>query len=129
MRKTGVLLVAGSSRSKEGGGTLFTLVRELRRQFGGACVVRCFVEQGRPDLVVAVQRLIRRGCNHIVVHTLFSGGGDGWRMDVPRILREALRGHPNVTFEVGDALRAELGLTDLVEQRFAHLLAGDKSLV
>ena len=107
---------------------MFPLVRELRRRLGNDCIVPCFMELGRPDIPAAVQKLVRRGCNLIFVHAFFLVPGRHLQKDIPRILEEALREHPGVTFEVGRPMFADPGLTDLVEQRLAHLLAGGKTM-
>ena len=127
-KKTGILLITHGSGRKETRCPLFTLVRELRRRLVSECVTPCFLEHGRPDIATAVQQLVGRGCNHIVVHAFFPAPGKPLPEDVAGLLREALKRHPHVTFEVGDAMRAEPGLTDLVEQRLAHLLAGGETI-
>ena len=127
-KKTGVLLVTHGSERKETRCPLFTLVRELRRRLVNDCVTPCFLEHGRPDIATAVQQLVGRGCNHIVVHAFFPAPGKPLQEDVARLLQEALKRHPHVTFELGDAMCAEPGLTDLVEQRLTYLLADDKAI-
>ncbi len=127
-KKTGILLITHGSGRKETRCPLFTLVRELRRRLGNDCITPCFLEHGRPDTATAVQQLVGRGCNHIVVHAFFPAPGKPLPEDVAQLLREALKRHPNVTFELGDAMFAEPGLTDLVEQRLAHLLAGGETI-
>ncbi|MBI5687571.1 MAG: hypothetical protein HZC54_21075 [Verrucomicrobia bacterium] len=125
-RKTGVLLVTHGSKLKEANWSLFPIVRELRRRLGNDCIAPCFMELGRPDIPTAVQKLVRRGCSHIFVHALFLVPGKHLQKDIPGILRHALEPHPGVTFEIGNAMFSDPGLTDLVEQRLSHLLAGDK---
>lgn len=127
-RKTGILLVTHGSRLKEANWSLFPMVRELRRRLGNDCIAPCFMELGRPDIPTAVRKLARRGCNYLYVHAFFLVPGNHLQNDIPRILRDALKEHPGVTFEIGNAMFSDPGLTDLVEQRLSHLLAGNKAI-
>jgi sirohydrochlorin ferrochelatase len=128
-RKTGILLVACTSEPAEASESGMPSLREPGWRRGGDCVVSCFLEHGRPDLAAAVRQLIRRGCNHLVVHTLSTASDKQFRHDVSRLLRKSLDRHSHVTFEFGEAMYGDPGLTDLVEQRLAKLLAGDNNLV
>jgi sirohydrochlorin ferrochelatase len=127
-RKTGILLVTHGSRLREANWSLFPIARELRRRLGNDCIAPCFMELGRPDIPTAVQKLVRRGCNHLFVHPFFLVPGNHLRHDIPRILRDALRPHPGVTFDIGHPMFSDPGLTDLVEQRLTQLLAGDNAI-
>ncbi|MFZ2640503.1 MAG: CbiX/SirB N-terminal domain-containing protein [Verrucomicrobiia bacterium] len=127
-RKTGVLLVTHGSKLKEANWSMFPMVRELRRRLGNDRIAPCFMELGRPDIPTAVHKLVRRGCTHIFVHAFFLVPGQHLQKDIPRILREALKEHPDITFEIGNPMFTDPGLTDLVEQRLSHLLAGGESV-
>lgn len=121
--KTGILLVTHGSKLKAANWSMFPMVRELRRRLNNDCIAPCFMELGRPDIPTAVQKLVRRGCSHIFVHAFFLAPGQHLQKDIPRILRDALKDHPGVTFEIGKPMFSDPGLTDLVEQRVSHLLA------
>ncbi|MCX6900296.1 MAG: hypothetical protein NT105_16565 [Verrucomicrobia bacterium] len=127
-RKTGILLVTHGSKLKEANWSVFPIVRELRRRLDNDCIAPCFMELGRPDIPTAVQKLARRGCNHIFVHAFFLVPGKHLQNDIPSIVKEALKDHPGVTFEIGRPMFSDPGLTDLVEQRLSHLLAGDNAI-
>ncbi|OHE75323.1 MAG: hypothetical protein A2107_08715 [Verrucomicrobia bacterium GWF2_62_7] len=127
-KKTGVLLVTHGSKLKEANWSMFPIVRELRRRLGNDCIAPCFMELGRPDIPTAVQKLICRGCNHLFVHAFFLVPGKHLQNDIPSIVKEALKDHRGVSFEIGDAMFTDPGLTDLVEQRLSHLLAGDNAI-
>ncbi|MCX6907276.1 MAG: hypothetical protein NTY01_04445 [Verrucomicrobia bacterium] len=127
-RKTGVLLVTHGSKLKEANWSMFPIVRELRRRLGNDCIAPCFMELGHPDIPAAVQKLVRRGCNHIFVHAFFLVPGKHLQEDIPRILHHALKQHPGVTFEIGNPMFSDPGLTDLVEQRLSSLLAGGETI-
>lgn len=127
-RKTGVLLVTHGSKLKEANWSMFPLVRELRRRLGNDRIAPCFMELGRPDIPTAVRKLAQRGCTHIFVYAFFLVPGKHLQKDIPHILRQALREHPDITFEIGNPMFTEPGLTDLVEQRLSHLLAGGEKV-
>ena len=127
-KKTGILLVTHGSKLKEANWAMFPIVRELRRRLGNDCIVPSFMDLGRPDIPTAVRKLVRRGCNHIFAHAFFLTAGRHLQEHIPSILREALKEHRGVTFEVGKPMFSDPGLTDLVEQRLSHLLAGDKTI-
>lgn len=127
-RKTGILLVTHGSKLKEANWAMFPIVREIRRRLGNDCIAPCFMELGRPDIPTAVRKLARRGCNHLFVHAFFLAPGRHLQEDIPAILRQALEEHPGVTFEIGKPMFSDPGLTDLVEQRLSHLLAGGKAV-
>ncbi|MCX7825680.1 MAG: CbiX/SirB N-terminal domain-containing protein, partial [Verrucomicrobiae bacterium] len=127
-RKTGVLVLTHGSKLKRANWALFPIVRELRRRTGNDCIVPCFMELGRPDIPTAVRALIRRGCNHIHGYAMFLAAGRHLEESIPRILRDALREFPGVTFEIGPAMMNDPGLTDLVEQRLARLLSNHQEI-
>jgi len=123
-RKTGVLVVTHGSRLKEANWILFRLTRQLRRRLHTDCILPCFMELGQPNIPTAIRRLLKRGCNHIFGYAFFLVPGKHLHRDIPHIVRETLKEHPDVTFELSEPMMADPALIDLVEKRLARELRG-----
>ena len=128
-RKTGVLLVARASRTVESGNPALLPAHEWQRRLGCDAVVQCFREQGMPDLMTAVRQLVERGCDHVMVHPVVPVPDAEWQREVSRLLQEALKLHPGVTFESSGVSSEPRGMPDLVRHRFKQILGGDERLV
>jgi sirohydrochlorin cobaltochelatase len=64
-----------------------------------AVAVRCaFLELDQPDLPAAVGELASGGARSITVVPMFLGTGRHAREDLPRLMMEAMRRHPAVSF-------------------------------
>ncbi len=124
-QKTGVFVVTHGSRLKEANWIMFRLTRELRRRLRTDCIAPCFMELGQPDIPTAIRRLIKRGCNHIFGYAFFLVPGKHLQRDIPHIVRETLKDHPEVAFELSEPMMADPALVDFVEQRLARELRGD----
>ncbi|MBI5395472.1 MAG: hypothetical protein HZA91_09280 [Verrucomicrobia bacterium] len=121
-RKTGVFVVTHGSKLKEANWIMLRLTRELRRRFRTDCIVPCFMELGQPDIPTAIRKLVAKGCNHIFGYAFFLVPGKHLQRDIPQIVRETLKDHPGVTFELSEPMMADPALADFVENRLKREL-------
>ncbi len=77
--------------------------------------VRCaYLEIVPPDLAAAAMELIAKGARSICVLPLFLGVGKHLREDLPRLLGQLRSAHPEVIFELRQAVGEAPELIDLL---------------
>jgi|GEM_PF-429324 len=113
-RKIGIVVVAHGSRRAESNETLLRFVAQLRQRLGHERIEPAFMERGEPTIPDAVQRLLTRGCNHIVGFALFLVPGTHLSEDIPRQFERALEGHSGVTFEISPPLLENPAMIEVV---------------
>lgn len=102
-------------------------VREVARAFareGGFDLVEtAFLELGHPPLPEAVDHLIARGAQCVVVVPYFLTAGKHLQVDLPRIVEEISRIHPGVEIRVTAPLDAHPALASILADRARQALA------
>lgn len=116
-RKTGVIVFTHGSRLAEGNDIMVRLVNRLRDRLGSDLVEPCFMELAQPDIPSAIEKLVAKGCNHILGYAFFLVPGKHLQNDIPEIIEAALASHPEVTYEITEPMMEDPGLLDLVSNR------------
>jgi sirohydrochlorin ferrochelatase len=103
-------------------------VREAARALAGAGafehVEAAFLELGVPDLAGAVERLIARGVNRILVIPYFLTAGRHQDRDLPALVDRLAGTHPETEIRIGDGLAGHPGVTRILLERAREGLAG-----
>ncbi len=92
-------------------------VRELDPTLTVACA---YLEMSEPDLIGAANALIAAGAQQLSVLPLFIGVGKHAREDLPKLLRQLVRAHPAVDFQ----LRPAVGEAPSLIEAMARLAIG-----
>jgi len=95
-------------------------VRDAARQMavsGRHTVEAAFLELGEPDLAGATERLIARGATRIVVIPYFLTLGLHLHRDLPRLVEDISRQHPDVEMQVTAPLDGHPALVEALLDR------------
>jgi sirohydrochlorin ferrochelatase len=118
---TGFVLFAHGSRVE----TANQAVREAAAQLaerGNHLVEPAFLELGQPDLAGAVARLVDRGAARIVVIPYFLTLGTHLQRDLPKLVRDSVRAHQHIEFEVTPPLDGHPALLEILLSRAQEAL-------
>jgi sirohydrochlorin ferrochelatase len=118
---TGFVLFAHGSRIE----TANQAVREAAAQLaerGNHLVEPAFLELGQPDLAGAVARLVDRGAARIVVIPYFLTLGTHLQRDLPKLVRDSVRAHQHIEFEVTPPLDGHPALLEILLSRAQEAL-------
>jgi sirohydrochlorin cobaltochelatase len=87
-------------------------VAEQVKQFSPDTHVACaYLELTEPDLPTTVAGLVKTGVNVVRIVPMFLGVGRHAREDLPLLLKDLITHHPDVTFEMRNAIGEEPELT------------------
>lgn len=101
-------------------------VRAISGKFAAAgdhIVETAYLELGKPDLPGAVENLIARGADRIIVIPYFLTLGRHVEHDLPGIVESILRHHPGINVEVTAPLDGHAALLDILLDRARGALA------
>jgi sirohydrochlorin cobaltochelatase len=121
-RKTGVIMITHGSQLAAGKAIMAKLAQRLRVRLGTNLIEPCFMELGEPSIPEAIGRLTARDCNHIFAYAFFLVSGKHLLEDIPSIIKEALRNHQGVTYEVTGPMLNDPDLFELVVLRMETAL-------
>ena len=120
MPKTALILFAHGARDPDWAEPMRRVCAFVREQAPDRRVELAFLEFMTPELRECAELLLGEGFERIVVLPMFIARGGHLKRDVPLLLDELRRCHPQVQFELG----AAVGEADSVVQAMArHALA------
>lgn len=100
----GLLLFAHGARDPAWSRPFQAIAAELGARRPGLPIALAYLELMSPDITAAARDLVGRGCSRIQIVPMFLGASGHVRRDVPPLV-EALRvAHPDVRFELHDAI-------------------------
>ncbi len=100
----GHLLVAHGSSDTRWRAPFEELARRLACRHPACPVVLSYLERGAPDVPRALSDLYHRGCRQIRVSPLFLSHGRHLQHDLPDLLADARRRHPDLIIVCAPAL-------------------------
>jgi sirohydrochlorin cobaltochelatase len=90
-------------------------VAERIRQLAPAIEVRCaYLEITAPDLASCTAELVQLGVRFITIVPMFLGIGKHARNDLPVLLASLKASHPQVEFQLRDAIGEEVQMIELM---------------
>ncbi|WP_300451514.1 CbiX/SirB N-terminal domain-containing protein [Accumulibacter sp.] len=104
MSKAALILFAHGARDPEWAEPMRRVSAALGRQAPELRVELAFLEFMRPSLRECAESLLGDGFERIVVLPMFIARGGHLKRDVPLLLDELRRRHPQVTFELAGAV-------------------------
>lgn len=122
--ETGLIVFAHGSRIESANEAVRAVVAEMARHGGFEMVETAFLEQAPPDLAQAVERLTARGASRIVVIPYFLTLGSHLQEDLPRLVEEAARRHPDVAVSVTPPLDGHPSLVRILLDRAREAVGG-----
>lgn len=114
MNRSGILLFAHGARDPAWARPFEIVADRLRERASasGDEVELAYLEFMSPSIAKASADLVRKGCTRITVVPLFLGAGGHVRKDVPQLLEDMSRQHPDVRWVLSQAV----GETDVLIQ-------------
>ena len=126
MGRRAILLIDHGSRLDEANRLLDEVAALVRARAGeGALVFAAHMDLAEPTIAQGFARCVSAGATEVVAVPYFLGPGRHATEDVPRLVAEAARAHPGVSFEIGAVLGAHPLLAEIVIER-AGLRAGSE---
>lgn len=121
---TGLLVVDHGSRRAASNDQLGEIAAMLRGLRPDALVREAHMEIAEPSIATAFDALVEQGADEIVVLLYFLSNGRHVQEDVPALVQEAAERHPQVRWQLGQALGPTEDLARLLLKR-AHLAPAD----
>lgn len=113
-----ILLVSHGSRSPQIKQEILALVRQLKKKSGTPIVEAAFLQIGSPHVSKGIERCLKKGATHVIVLLNFLHSGKHATDDIPKIIEQARRKHPKVTFRV----TKPLGQTEHLPELFLKMV-------
>jgi len=125
-----LLIVAHGSRRAESNDEIRTLANKVETLSADAYgfVGSAFLELAEPSIPDGIQQCIERGATLVTVMPFFLSAGRHVVTDVPEMVREKQREHPNVQIRMAPYLGVSSLMPDLILQSAAsacHCTGGD----
>jgi len=114
-----VILIGHGSRAAGADDDMEKIAAGLREKSGGI-VETCRMSGRGIPFDGAFERCVRRGAKEIIVLPYFLHFGVHLREDIPEILRENVRKHPEIRLVLGKHLGYDDALVDLVAKRIGE---------
>lgn len=115
-----VILIGHGSRAAGADDDMERIAGHLRAAADGEIVDICRMAGHGISFDEAFERCVRQGAKTVIVIPYFLHFGVHLRQDIPEILREAVKKHPEVRLILGRHLGYDDALTALVERRVAE---------
>jgi sirohydrochlorin ferrochelatase len=113
-----VVIVDHGSRNPAANAVVAEVARLVQIRAGDGADVRfAHLELSEPSLPRAIDECVARGATHVMVQPLFLGPGKHASRDIPELVADARRRHPDVEFELGRVIGADPLLADIVWAR------------
>lgn len=116
-RPRAILLVDHGSRRAEANAVLDRVAERLRRRRPEWIVHTAHMELASPTLAEAFDACVAEGAAEVVVHPYFLAPGRHSTNDIPRLVDEASRRHPDVRVRISEPLGVHDRVVDAVLDR------------
>ncbi len=126
MSVTAIVIFAHGSSIESANDSVRHIAENVRRDGGFDLVEAAFLEQGAPDLAVAVAAVIVQGATRVIVVPYFLTLGVHLQRDLPRIVAGLARKHPDVEIRIAPPLDGHPALGAILKERAKEALAAGK---
>ncbi len=122
--KRGLFILAHGSRSPEAGKQLENVVKNIEDKGVGAFQ---FIEYGamelsKPSFPEGIEKLVNKGVKEIVIVPLFLFFGNHIKKDIPKILEDIKKQHPEVKFTLTNPIGDDSRIVDIVIEKGSSAL-------
>lgn len=117
MKRKGIVVFAHGSSVESANEAVRSVAAHFARRGGFELVEPAFLEQGKPDLAGAVERLSQRGATSVVVIPYFLTLGLHLQRDLPRIVAEISRIHQGMEIRVTPPLDGHPAMVEALLDR------------
>ncbi len=118
MRKKALILVDHGSVVKEANDMLAEIadmVKQSSREFD--IVLYAHMELAEPKISQAFDACVAEGAKEIIVHPYFLAPGRHSTKDIPRMVKDAAKKHPQVSYRITEPLGIHPKIIDVILER------------
>ena len=113
-----LLVIAHGSPRPEANEDIARLAEEIRGRNAFPLVMVGYLDCNQPDIPAAVDQCVALGASEIVAVPYFLHSGRHFLFDVPEMLEDGARRHPDVRITMGDYVGHEPQIADVLRDRF-----------
>ena len=114
---TGIVLFAHGSSLEEANRSVEALAGEVRTTGPYSHVSAAFLELARPNLSEALDQAFKAGLKHVIIIPYFLTMGVHLQQDLPRLVAEERRRHPNLEITVAKSLQGHPLMASIILER------------
>ena len=118
--KTGLLIIDHGSRRPDANRVVRQVAEMVRKESRFLIVQHAHMELAEPTIRQGFETCLAAGVEAIVVQPYFLGPGRHSTSDIPRMVREAARNHPQVTIRLSPPLGPHPKMGELVLERIGE---------
>ena len=115
--KTGVVVLAHGSKVKSGNEGLFKIVEMLRAMGKWDMVEAGFLQLAKPGLTEAVEDIVGRGAERVVVMPLLLFSGNHVMKDIPEEIEKEQKKYPEVEFCYAKNIGADERIAQITREK------------
>lgn len=115
--KRAAIILAHGSRLEAANEEICSIVDQLQKIDAGMIYGPAFMSFGEPDLSGAIEEMVSRGVQDIVIMPFFIGLGSHISRDIPELLKREKSKHPHLELKVTEPLAGHPGLIDIILDR------------
>lgn len=112
--KTALLIIDHGSRRRAANHLLFDLVKLVRTLRPNLLVYGAHMELAEPTIEDGINWCIRNGATRIIAHPYMLSPGRHATEDIPRMIQDIMRHHPDISYDVTDPLGVDTKLVELI---------------
>jgi sirohydrochlorin ferrochelatase len=114
---TGIIVFAHGSRVESANQAVRAVAAALRETGGFEGVEAAFLELGTPDLIGAVERLVEKGAERVVVVPYFLTDGLHMERDLPPLIEKISKRYNGLQIAVSETLDGHPGVVQVLLDR------------
>ena len=124
---TGIAIFAHGSSVKEANDMVHAVTAQMAERGGYPLIESAFLELAEPTLAQAIERLVQRGADHVLVIPYFLTLGIHLTRDLPRIVERIQNIHKGVRIDVTNPLDGHPALVEILLDRAKEAVHGGSS--
>ncbi len=115
-----VLLVSHGSRSSKTIDEVAALVNDLKARTGIAIFEYAFLEVADPTIPKGLDSCVAKGADDVIILVNFLNAGRHLNEDIPQIIADAKKRHPNVRFRLSGPIGQHARIPELFVDLIKH---------
>lgn len=122
----GVVIIAHGSKRKEANDEIITMVKMIQERDQNNIYQAAFMQFDAIDLSQAVQYVLDRGVQKVVIVPYFLVTGNHISVDIPELIKTEKQKHPDIEFLIARHLNGHPALVDIVLDRIRECTPSKK---
>ena len=118
-----IIIVDHGSRLEVSNQSLLSVVEMFQADSSYEIVEPAHMEIAEPTIAMALDRCVEQGARFVVVHPYFLAPGKHWQHDIPQLVAEAARQHPNIGYVVSEPLGPHPTMCQIMMERIQQAIS------